>query len=1063
MRSKQRQAAVAAVSPGRAWAEELEPRLFLTAVQAAVSDAFVDSVGVCTHWNYLDTAYGSQFSLLKQKLDDLDIRWLRDGVHPENATALAHYLEIYNDLGIKTTDSVQDKTGGILDPTKIAARLNLLDDYANMLIAIEGPNEYDTSSDPDKWNTLRNYVQQLYTQVQANPALAPLPVLAPSMAQPAGYGYLGDVSAYVDKGNIHPYPGTNTPTYGLDTWMTNARTCAGDVGIWATETGYHNATSGISETAEAKYLPRLLMYYFGRGVERTATYELIDLQPDPNKTNSQYNYGLLRNDGSEKPVFQAVENLIDLVKDPGGSYAPGVLDYGIAGTNTNSISSKLLQKRDGTYQLFLWQEVSSWDSTTHTDIANADRQITLSLNDQSFSQIRIYRVNDSTTPIQTINNPGSTISLSVPDELLLVELVGGQPITSMDRVIAEYQFDNSSNRLGSTDTDSLSTASDITFGSRLSNADSRLYTSNAKSKDSMGLRGNWVLDSLSNAISLGSNLQFGFTANAGETVNLQALKFWTEAAPGHQVSYALRSSVDNYAANIGSTVTLTADSLFTEVSFSLSGAAFQGLSTAQFRLYVWENTSDSNDLSRIDSMRLVAAGATPAAPSNLSAVATGTGSITASWTDNATDETSLVLERSTASDFSGATAFTLPANTTSYADSGLAANTTYYYRVKAVNAAGSSAWSSAASATTQPASTGDALAFYSFDNSSARYISSDSDANSTALDLVWGSRFTASDAKTFTTGQTGDAVGLRGNYVVENYSTASSTNSYAQVTVNPASGSDLDLSSLTFYGKAPTSTSAANFKVRTNVSGTWADVGSTLTTSGTGYQLFTVDLSGAGFQNLAGATFRIYVWESVGTTASNLTCLDGISLNGLAVSPVVNLAVYDFENTSNRYLSADADGNSTASDLSFGSRFSASDAKTITTGQSGSALGLRGNYVVENWSTANSTGSYVQMTLTAGTGKLLDLSSLSFYGKAPTSSSSGNFQVQSNATGSWANVGSVQTTSGTGYELFTLDLSGSNFQNLSSVSFRIYVWESAGTTSSNLTCLDGIVVQGTAA
>ena len=90
----------------------------------------------------------------------------------------------------------------------------------------------------------------------------------------------------------------------------------------------------------------------------------------------------------------------------------------------------------------------------------------------------------------------------------------------------------------------------------------------------------------------------------------------------------------------------------------------------------------------------------PAAPSNLIATATGTSVINLTWTDNATNETSFVLQRSLSSGSGFATIATLAANTTSYSNTGLNSSTTYYYKVQAANSIGSSAWSNVANATT---------------------------------------------------------------------------------------------------------------------------------------------------------------------------------------------------------------------------------------------------------------------------------------------------------------------------------------------------------------------------
>lgn len=90
----------------------------------------------------------------------------------------------------------------------------------------------------------------------------------------------------------------------------------------------------------------------------------------------------------------------------------------------------------------------------------------------------------------------------------------------------------------------------------------------------------------------------------------------------------------------------------------------------------------------------------PAAPSNLVATASGTSTINLTWTDNATTETSYVLQRSLSAGSGFTTIATLAANSTSYSNTGLSSSTTYYYKVQAANSIGSSAWSNLANATT---------------------------------------------------------------------------------------------------------------------------------------------------------------------------------------------------------------------------------------------------------------------------------------------------------------------------------------------------------------------------
>lgn len=90
----------------------------------------------------------------------------------------------------------------------------------------------------------------------------------------------------------------------------------------------------------------------------------------------------------------------------------------------------------------------------------------------------------------------------------------------------------------------------------------------------------------------------------------------------------------------------------------------------------------------------------PTAPSNLTATALSASSIQLNWKDNATNEDRMIVERSV--NFSNAfqAIATLPANSTSFLNTGLTPGTRYFYQIRAANDAGASLPSNAASATT---------------------------------------------------------------------------------------------------------------------------------------------------------------------------------------------------------------------------------------------------------------------------------------------------------------------------------------------------------------------------
>ena len=97
-------------------------------------------------------------------------------------------------------------------------------------------------------------------------------------------------------------------------------------------------------------------------------------------------------------------------------------------------------------------------------------------------------------------------------------------------------------------------------------------------------------------------------------------------------------------------------------------------------------------------------GLPPAAPMSLVATATSSSQVNLAWVDSDATETGFKIERCTGagcSDF--AQIATVGANVTTYANTGLAASTSYSYRVRAYNTAGDSNYSNTATSVTQAA------------------------------------------------------------------------------------------------------------------------------------------------------------------------------------------------------------------------------------------------------------------------------------------------------------------------------------------------------------------------
>ena len=414
---------------------------------AAPAEDFIDSIGVNTHINYTDTAYGD-YDLVESKLEDLGVRHIRDKAHlgdnDFNSRIYGRYQDLNDSAGIKTNLIVDPREQGL--STIDAEKINRIEELSgDSLATLEGPNELDIAGAGDWPEEMRGYQEDLFEAVNDSSA-AEIPVLSASLAHARKAGELGDMSDAADVGNMHPYPGGGPPTEDLEEYnIDNTRRVSGEKPLVATETGYHTAEdgdggqAGVSEEAQAKYLPRLFLEYFDRGIARSYAYELLDQRPDPSDSDQEENFGLVRADGTEKPAYTALANLISLLdpaeestEDAGHPEALEKLHYSVSG-DTEEVRQTAFYKRDGTFYLVLWQEVESYDTRAKRDIEVPAKDVTVRF-EGAVGDTATYLPSESSEPTETsAGGEAQQLQLAVPDHPLVVEVepgVGSREIDS---------------------------------------------------------------------------------------------------------------------------------------------------------------------------------------------------------------------------------------------------------------------------------------------------------------------------------------------------------------------------------------------------------------------------------------------------------------------------------------------------------------------------------------------------------------------------------------------------------------------------------------------------------
>jgi hypothetical protein len=399
-------------------------------VQAKQADSFVESIGVNVHLTYSNSPYNN-FPKLNQALQDLGVRYIRDGVGLGRPDVYSRYRALAAEgihLDMIVGDPLQRYGIGTL-----SQQLNMIEsEFPEAVATLEGPNEFDEQGDPNWVEDLRNYQRSFWESVQQRPALASKPVLGPSLVYEDSRAELGSVSQWTDQGNMHPYPGGQMPDLESHTnsELNLASTNTGSKPVEATETGYQNAVNNtqagnrpVSEKATGIYTPRLFLDNYRRGIVRTYDYEMLDVEADPALTNEGLHFGLLKNDWTPKPAYTALQRLINLTEDPGPTFSPEPLDYSVQNA-PSSLRQVLLERRDGTYDLVLWNAVSVWNTQSLTELNPSSPSVNVKF-EAPIKGVKVFRPNESANAISSASNV-SNLPVSLSPSVTVIEVEPAQ-------------------------------------------------------------------------------------------------------------------------------------------------------------------------------------------------------------------------------------------------------------------------------------------------------------------------------------------------------------------------------------------------------------------------------------------------------------------------------------------------------------------------------------------------------------------------------------------------------------------------------------------------------------
>ncbi len=326
-------------------------------------------------------------------------------------------------------------SGGVFEDSSAAQIAQWLE-IVPSVEAIEPPNEYDSSHGASISDWAASDVEitkRLSGQIKGNSRFAKIVVLGPSTSNVVNAALLGDLSHYIDVGNIHDYPCDHYPgnggfgnayppfgAYGSIAFTINVeKTISGAKPIWTTEVGYDDNRGSECYTPDsviAKYYPRALLERWNAGITRVYFFQFANVSGD-----KQFgSLGMLDSEQRPKPQYYALKNLIDLFSDRGPSFAPRPLMYKISST-VSTVHHALFEKRDGSFLLALWNEVPALNPSGEQSDGASRVLIRLEFA-RPLSKILSLIFETSGSVVRTYLPRGSTVTMNVSDNLRVLQL-----------------------------------------------------------------------------------------------------------------------------------------------------------------------------------------------------------------------------------------------------------------------------------------------------------------------------------------------------------------------------------------------------------------------------------------------------------------------------------------------------------------------------------------------------------------------------------------------------------------------------------------------------------------
>lgn len=402
------------------------------------ADSFVESMGINIKLDRERYKRSDGFNTtVKPAVQDLGMHHIRSA-HFTHGMYGPQNRQLWEDYGTRALFVTGSYEGG-QTPQNIRSQSNAAADF---IYAVEGQNEPDIfliegygwpyqqytdrngnsfTNTRSNYQASRAYHQDMVYYLDNDPKAKDLLVATTPMAFGNNVSKILPVTH--DLESFHHYSHRSVVTTNLDNTINQTHGYAQGgtpKPMLLSEFGWKTGGSNsVTEKTQAKNILVGFCEYFNRGIKVSYIHELI-----------HNDWGIIKTDGSRKPAFKAIKEVIELLEEATfnistkkwmyPSFTPKALDYQVLNAN-GSTHKLLLQKSSGVYFLLLWQDVDrSNDNGTDKSISDDAVAIEVNGNLRAASQFRFNNSFDLVENDLSINN--SSINVNVPDNLVIIRL-----------------------------------------------------------------------------------------------------------------------------------------------------------------------------------------------------------------------------------------------------------------------------------------------------------------------------------------------------------------------------------------------------------------------------------------------------------------------------------------------------------------------------------------------------------------------------------------------------------------------------------------------------------------